>query len=107
MPNRGDKLYKCWNGQLEVVTFVEESIAEGAFTPTWVVREKGQVSPIMGRRIRCSIGSYFTTEKEAWKAELDNYKQGLKNQIKHRNELNANIKETRKTLAELRKKVAA
>jgi len=100
MPKRGDKLYRCCDGQLKVVIFVEESIAEGAFVPTWVVREKGQAS-------RCSVDSYFTTEKEAWKAELENYKQGLKNQIKYRNELNANIKETRKTLAELRKKVAA
>lgn len=102
MPKRGDKLYKCWNGQLEVVTFVEESIADGAFAPTWVVREKGQA---MGRRLRCSIGSYFLTEKEAWQAELANYKNGLKSQIKQRDKLEATIKETLQMMRQLREKV--
>ncbi len=98
MPNRGDKLYHCWNGELETVTFLEESIAEGAYDPTWVVRKCGQASLIMGRRIRCSIGSYFTTEKKAWQAELVNCKAGLKQQIKQRHELTATIKETRQTI---------
>jgi hypothetical protein len=104
MPNRGDKLYKCWNGKLETVTFLEESIAEGAYAPTWLVRERGQMSQF-GRRIRCSIGSYFTTEKAAWKAELASYKAGLKQQIKQRHELTTSIKETRQTIKELKEKL--
>lgn len=105
MPQRGDRLYKCWNGKLEIVTFLEESYAEGATALTWVVREPRK-DRMFGQRIRCSVGSYFTTEKAAWRAELANYKAGLKAQIKQRHELTAIIKETRQTLTELRKKAA-
>lgn len=108
MPNRGDKLYKCWNGKLETVTFVEESIAEGAYAPTWVVRaqvNRDETTLPIRCRIRCSIDSYFTTEKAAWKAELASYKAGLKQQIKQRHELTAIIKETRQTIKELKGKV--
>ena len=54
---------------------------------------------------RCSIGSYFTTEKAAWKAELASYKAGLKQQIKQRHELTEIIKQTRQTIKELKGKV--
>jgi hypothetical protein len=112
MPNRGDKLYKCWNGKLETVTFVEESIGAGyegvLYGLTWVVRaqvNRDETTLPIRRRIRCSIGSYFTTEKAAWKAELASYKAGLKQQIKQRHELTAIIKETRQTIKELKGKV--
>ena len=108
MPNRGDKLYKCWNGKLETVTFVEESIVEGAYAPTWLVSKQvncDETTLPIRRRTRCSIGSYFTTEKAAWKAELAKYKAGLNQQIKQRHELTEIIKQTRQTIKELKEKV--
>lgn len=109
MPKRGDTLYKVWNGVLETVTFLEEGIdtEAGATAPTWLVREKGKESPIMGRRIRCTIGMYHTSAKAAWQAELDNYKSGLQYQIDQRKKLGETIKETRAKIIELRKTVKA
>ncbi len=57
---RGDKLYHITStADIEVVTFLEESIVEGASSPTWLCRRNGGT-------FRCSIGMYQKTEAEAW-----------------------------------------
>lgn len=40
MPQKGDTVYRYWNGKLETAIFIEESIdiAAGATAPTWLVR---------------------------------------------------------------------
>lgn len=37
---RGDKLYSCFNGELEEVTFIREKINPGASLPTFLLRGK-------------------------------------------------------------------
>lgn len=34
----GDRLYKCFNGDLEICAFVEESVSAGAIIPTWLLK---------------------------------------------------------------------
>lgn len=68
MINRGDKLYKYYwdsitqKGALETVTFLEESIVEGACKPSWLCAA-GQGGK--SRKFRCSPEMYFLTESEA------------------------------------------
>ena len=101
VPERNQRLYKCWNGELETVLFREQSIAEGAFAETWLVFD-----PKGSRRIRCSIGSYFTTPYLAWKAELKSYQDGLKAQRQALKKAREEIKETKATIVRLKDMVA-
>lgn len=102
VPVRNQRLYKCWGGELETVLFREQSIAEGAFAETWLVFD-----PKRTQRIRCSIGSYFTTELEAWQNELASYRSGLKAQREAQKKARQQIVETKAKIVELRQKVAA
>lgn len=69
---RGDKLYSYWNGQLRVVTFLEESLAAPECgTPTYLCREPD------GRRFRCSREMYCKTEAEALARYLDQCRESL------------------------------
>lgn len=66
MPKRGDTLYRIGQGQLEKVTFLEESLADPSCTQTtYLVREIGSL-----RRVRCSVTMYLDTEKKAWERYL-------------------------------------
>jgi hypothetical protein len=58
---RGTPLYTCDSstGEVQRVYFLEESIAEGASMPSWVVRDSER------RRIRCSRNSYLPSVREA------------------------------------------
>ncbi len=61
IPSKGDKVYKCFTGELETVTFLEESLADPSCTkPTWLCQYKD------GRKFRCGIHSYYTTIEEAY-----------------------------------------
>jgi hypothetical protein len=67
MPKSGDKFYRVGGDalkqemfRLETVTFVEESIAEGASVHTYVMRGSDN------RRFRCSIDMYQPTAWRAW-----------------------------------------
>lgn len=85
MPKRGDKLYGIWKDTLQIVTFLEESIAEGAAVTTWVVQD------VLGRKARCPTTMYCKTESEAWSRELDDCRKSLPQQIKKRDEINQDI----------------
>jgi len=101
IPHRSQRLYKCWNGELETVLFREQSISEGAYAETWLVFD-----PKESRRIRCSIGSYFTTPYLAWKAELKSYQDGLKAQRLALKKAREEIVTTKATIARLKDMVA-
>jgi len=101
IPQRNQRLYKCWNGELETVLFREQSISEGAYAETWLVFD-----PKESRRIRCSIGSYFTTPYLAWKAELKSYQDGLKAQRLALKKAREEIVTTKATIARLKDMVA-
>lgn len=74
MPNRGDKLYDVFNGELETVTFIEQSLAAPECTiETWLVRKHKNVLA------RCSIDAYKTNAELAWQEYLANCKVGLIN----------------------------
>ena len=92
---RGQKLYRAWNGVLETVQFREQSVAEGAFAETWVVWDGT-------RRIRCSVGSYHTTPYLAWAEDLKRHEEGLKAQRKHLAEVRQSIKDTKANIVRLR-----
>ena len=101
VPERNQRLYKCWGGELETVLFREQSVSEGAYAETWLVFD-----PKNSRRIRCSIGSYFTTAEAAWKAELKSYRDGLKAQRLALKKARQEIVETKTTILRLKDKVA-
>jgi hypothetical protein len=101
IPQRNQRLYKCWNGELETVLFREQSISEGAYAETWLVFD-----PKEFRRIRCSIGSYFTTPHLAWKAELKSHQDGLKAQRLALKKAKEEIITTKATIARLKAEVA-
>jgi len=73
-PVKGQKLYRFWGG-LQTATFIEESIVEGASTPTWLVRD--DLKPT--RCIRCGVDSWFLTEAEAIRDEIESNKSGITN----------------------------
>lgn len=100
-PQRNQRLYKCWNGELETVLFREQSIAEGAFSETWLVFNQKD-----SKRIRCIIGSYFTTPYLAWKAELKSYQDSLKSQREALKKERQAIVETKATIVRLKNNVA-
>ena len=102
MPNKGDKLYRIGypipnqDGVLETVYFCEENIAEGAYAPTWVVRRnlKPNEQPESIRRserIRCSIGSYYTTPEEAWAHELQIARDNLPHLVQFASDAEAHV----------------
>lgn len=106
VPERNQRLYKCWGGELETVLFREQSIAEGAFAETWLVFRTKDSNRIGGHRIRCSIGSYFTTPALAWKAELKSYQDSLKAQREALKKARQAIVETKETIVRLKRNVA-
>jgi len=97
-PVKGQKLYRFW-GKLETGTFIEESIAEGASAPTWLVRNDT-------RRIRCAVGSWFLTEKEALQDELDAVKSSTKFQRESIAIAKQQIAENRENAKQLRARIA-
>ena len=100
-PVRNQRLYKVWNGELETVLFREQSIADGAFAETWLV-----FNPKDSKRIRCSIGSYYTTQYDAWRAELKSWQDGVKASRNAVTVAKQNLKQARETVAKLKVKVA-
>jgi len=107
VPQRNQRLYRCWNGELETVLFREQSIAAhywqpGAYAESWTVFD-----PKNSRRISCSIGSYFTTITEAWKAELKSYQDGLKAQRLVLKKARQEIVETKAMIVRLKELVAS
>lgn len=65
-PTHGDKLYRCFNGNLEVVTFLEQNVSGlGATNPTNLCVDA------TGREFRCSMDMYFTTAKAAYEHYLE------------------------------------
>jgi len=67
---RGDKLclvtYRIEDDKiiptLTQAVFLQESVADGASVPTWVVKNIG------GGFSRCRVGYYHRTEEQAWRA---------------------------------------
>lgn len=77
MPQRHDKLYHVWNGQLETVTFLEEGLADETCTrPTYLVRDAN------GRKSRCSIDMHLLTAKAAWEQYLAEAQQSHAAQVR-------------------------
>lgn len=69
---RGDKLYSAFNGKLEVVTFLEEGLADPECTiNAWLIRHAN------GQKARCSMDMYFRTEREAWEDYLRDWTQAI------------------------------
>lgn len=57
---RGTKVYRYdMDGVVEVATFLEESVVEGAYSPTWELRGAD------GRRFRTSVRSYDPSQEVA------------------------------------------
>lgn len=75
-PVKGQKLYRFWGNNLEVGTFMEESIADGASVPTWLVRFTHSKFGI--RVSRCSPDTWFLSDKEAIAFELEQTKASVK-----------------------------
>lgn len=102
---RGDKMYKVSRGpedsapQLEVVTFIEESVLPGASLPTVEVRSRGEKR----QRIRTSPGYYLPTEKEAWLQYLANCREALPRMLVQRDELDTTIADVVATIARISK----
>jgi len=98
-PIYGQKLYNCWNGELQTVLFREQSIVDGAYAETWLVYD-----PKRSKRIRCSVNSYYRTPGDAYRAELKSYQTALTQQRKQATELRQIIKETKAGIVELKEK---
>jgi len=56
-----DLLYRVWNGHMEVATFLQEQILEGATLPSWTVRYDD------GRKAITSPDFWELTTLRAWK----------------------------------------
>lgn len=70
-PKKGDLLYRIsWNGlgEIEIVTFLEENIAEGASIPTWIVRKLSDSWNNLRPRTRVGVDAYHLTAQAAWQA---------------------------------------
>lgn len=96
MPTKYDKLYKVWNGKLEEVTFLEESVLEGARLPTWLVRNSDH------RKVRTSVGSYHTSKSDAWKEYLQGVQEALARDRKGLDETKERIKGWRVEIKQIR-----
>lgn len=69
---RGDKLYKCWNGTLETMTFLEEGLADPSCTvETYLLRRPD------GRKVRCSKAMYLATPQAAYERYLDECREAV------------------------------
>ena len=97
VPEYDQRLYRCVDGKLQTVRFIEQVIVGPLIT--WVVND-----PELGR-IPCVPSSYFTTPYLAWKAELDNYEQSLKEQRAALKKAQEEIDKTKTTIGYLKSMV--
>ena len=81
---RGARVYDVCNGKLEVGTFLEEGIVEGASLPTWLVRHDG-------RKIRCSPKHYLPSAEAAWERYLQQCKDAIPGLQEHIEEAKHNL----------------
>ncbi len=84
---KGDRLYSVWNGKLETFAFLEESIVEGAFSPTMVVRNMETMC-----KIRCSLTHCLPTKKAAWELYLTQCEKNNDGLIEHLKDLAESMK---------------
>lgn len=77
---RGDKVYSVWNGKLETAVFLEESVVDGAWRPTWLIRKDR-------KRFRCSPNQYLPSAEAASKRYLQECKQAVVDIGKHLEEV--------------------
>jgi len=82
---RNTKLYGIWDGRLEVVTFLEEGIAPGATTPTYLCLAAN------GQRFRCSRDMFLSSELEALRLYLTQCREGLEYRIEALNRVSMEI----------------
>ncbi len=64
----GQKMFRCFNGTVEVATFICKSVLPGATAPTLELRDS------TGRVFRCSPNMYQETERKAlivYREEID------------------------------------
>lgn len=72
MPTRGDKMYRNFNGTLDVCTFLEEGLSAPACTvTTYLMRDRD------GRQFRCATDMYVPTELAAWQHYLDDCREAV------------------------------
>jgi hypothetical protein len=83
MLKEGDKLFHCWNGKLETVTYLS-SVTTGHYT-YYVVIENGKRNNVDPRW-------YFATKKEAYQQYLKECENAVESLIKHRKEVEENLK---------------
>ncbi len=98
-PERGTPLYQVnhENGTLEIVTFLEESIVEGAYAPTWLLRNVTR-KPLMGRFRTSPKNGYRLTPREAWA----DYIKDLQDSVLVNQQM---IREGRETVLSLRQEI--
>jgi hypothetical protein len=72
MPNPGDKMYDCFNGELETVIFLEEGLAgPGCSVTTYLMRKTNYPQDDVHRGLfRCDKAMYKTTAQEALEGYL-------------------------------------
>lgn len=71
-PKNGQYVYTAWNGKLEKVTFLEQSLAGPECTiETWLCVDSD------GRRFRCSTTMYLPSAKAAMQRHAEQVREAL------------------------------
>ena len=92
MPIKGDKLYACWNGTIEMVTFIEESLSAPDCTETtYLVRGDGAL-------IRVSKDMFQTTVQEAYQLYWSSAERSLVELLEQFDELRQSIEYVRREI---------
>lgn len=71
-PKRGDKIYRCFNGELEVYRFIREEIAPGATLPTWIMEDCSTL-----QKIQTDGQYYHTSRRKAYQSYLNECRMAL------------------------------
>lgn len=92
---RGDKRYRYQNGEMVAVTFLEETIVEGASLPTWLMRDDWG-------KYRTSKGADYATPLEAYDAWLAEAERSILLMQEHVTQLQQQIAEVAAQVAEIK-----
>lgn len=102
----GTKLYSVRGdgeskpAELEVVTFVEQSLAAPECTrETWLCRDSS------GACFRCSVGAYHRTVRGAWLEYLEGVESSLRAMNREREDLNRRMRFARKEISRVEKEM--
>lgn len=102
MPIRGQKLYKVWNGDIEIVIFLESGLASRECTiATYLVKDWKT-----GRQSRVSTNMYQESERDAWELYLRECQDALPYAEKHLKEAQEQLEYTQNEIKRITKRLS-